>query len=305
MSLENSRWIEISVEADREAADDLLSLLSRYCQGGGAIEDMAPSSEGPLNRVIVKGFLPEEDQETLQKIEIALLLLGRTAGISEPRCRVLEPKDWAESWKAFFPPLPIGKRLVIVPTWVDYTPQPEQIIIHLDPGMAFGTGLHATTRLCLIAMEQLLQPGTAVLDVGTGSGILSIAAALLGASHVTALDTDPIAVSVAQENAALNGVADRITVQHGTLASANAPLNVPLYEGPPCDLVLANILAEVIIDMAPSFPRVMRPGAHCVASGILADKATAVQKALEKQGLRLQEMLEEDNWVALIATKPA
>lgn len=304
MSLENNRWIEISVEAEREAADDLLNLLSRHCQGGAAIEEVRASSEVAPPRVIVKGFLPENDQETLQKIEIALLLLGRTAEISEPHSRILEPKDWAEAWKAFFPPLPIGERLVIVPTWVDYTPKPGQIILRLDPGMAFGTGLHATTRLCLIALERLLQPEMTVLDVGTGSGILSIAALLLGASHATALDIDPIAVAVAQENAILNGVADRITVKRGTLASTNGPMHVPIYDGPPCDLVLANILAEVIIDMAPSFPQVMRPGAHCVVSGILLEKAETVQDALAKQGLSIKETLAEENWAALIAAKP-
>ncbi len=305
MGLADTRWVEIAVEAGREAVDDLLGLLSKHCPGGAAMEDLR---EGPRfstpDRVIVKGYVPEGDQATLQKLEIALLLLSRTAPISEPRVRLLQPEDWTEAWKAFFPPLPIGEHLVVVPTWVEYEVQPGQVPLYLDPGMAFGTGLHATTRLCLIALERLLAPGMTVLDVGTGSGILSIAAALLGAAQIDAMDVDPVAVKVAQENAVLNKVAERIAVRHATLEGRSTP-RAPVYRGEPHDLLLINILAEIIIDLAGSLPLHLKPGGHCIASGIIIEKADEVRQALKAVGLTVTEQLEEGGWVALVARQSA
>ena len=303
MALENKRWIEISVLAERGSVDDLMGLFSRYCPGGAAMEELRHKPDLPAaERVVVKGFIDENDQETLQKVDIALLLLSRTGAISEPRTRLLEPEDWAEAWKAFFPPLPIGERLVIVPTWVDYTPAPERVPLYLDPGMAFGTGLHATTRLCLIALERLLEPELSILDCGTGSGILAIAAVLLGASHVDAIDTDPVSVEVARENSVLNHVSERISVMQGTLPGRSTP-RVPLFEGGPYDLLLINILAEVIIDLAPTLQDYLVTGGRCVASGIIAEKADAVRDALQDHGLDVSEQLDEDGWVALVAQK--
>ena len=145
------RWLEISVEADRESVDDLVGLLGRHCPGGAAVEYRPVETlQGVGERATVKGFLPACDKETCRKLEIVLLLLGQTSPISAPQIRTLEPRDWSESWKAFFPPQHIGARTVIVPTWRDHTPGPGEVVIRLDPGMAFGTGLHASTRLCLI-----------------------------------------------------------------------------------------------------------------------------------------------------------
>ncbi len=303
MALADKRWIEISVEAEREAVDDLLGLLNKHCPGGAAMEDLREGPRFPTpERVVVKGYLPERDTATLQKLEIALLLLSRTAAISEPRVRLLQPEDWTESWKAFFPPLPIGRRLVVVPSWIEYQVPPDRIAIHLDPGMAFGTGLHATTRLCLIALERLLAPGMTVLDVGTGSGILSIAAALLGAGPIDAMDVDPVAVEVTRENAALNKVADRIAVSHATLAGRSTA-RAPLYQGEPRDLLLINILAEIIIDLAVSLPAHLKPGGLCIASGIIEEKAADVRRELEAVGLTIVEQLEENGWVALVARR--
>jgi ribosomal protein L11 methyltransferase len=305
MPLENTRWVELAIEAEREAVDDLLGLLSKHCPGGAAMEDLRqePRFATP-DRVVVKGYIPERDTATLQKLEIALLLLSRTAAISEPRVRLLQPEDWTESWKAFFPPLPIGQRLVVVPSWVEYQVPPDRVPLYLDPGMAFGTGLHATTRLCLIALERLLAPGMTVLDVGAGSGILSIAAALLGAAQIDAMDVDPVAVQVAQENAALNKVADRISVSHATLAGRSVS-RAPLYQGEPRDIVLINILAEIIIDLAISLPAFLKPGGVCVASGIIAEKADDVRRGLQEVGLAVSEQLEEGGWVALVARQGA
>jgi len=296
-------WVEISVVADRDAVDDLVGLLGRHCQGGAVLEECAPEiGEAPSSQVTVKGFLPVSDDETLRKLEIALLLLSRNGHISEPRIRTLEPQDWAESWKAYFDPQHIGQRIVIVPSWHDYCAQPGEIIVHLDPGMAFGTGLHATTRLCLIALEQIIEPGARVLDVGTGSGILAIAAALQGAANVTAIDIDPVCVNVTIENARRNGVADRVRVARGTLGP-EAPADVPRFDGTGNDLLLINILAEIIIAMAPALPATLRSGGRFVASGIIRQKADDVAEALQEAGLSVDKRLDEDDWVALTGHK--
>ncbi|MGI6367950.1 MAG: 50S ribosomal protein L11 methyltransferase [Anaerolineae bacterium] len=305
MSLENARLIEVSVEASLEAVDDVLGLLSRHCSGGAAVDE---HREGPVwepqERVTVKGYLDEHDTETLQKLEIALLLLSRTGAISEPTTRLLEAADWAESWKAFFPPLLIGERFVVVPSWVEYQVPEGRLPLYIDPGMAFGTGLHATTRLCLIALERQPVADTRVLDVGTGSGILAIAAALLGAAQVDAMDVDPVCVQVSQENAQRNGVASRIQVERATLPS-RARTGVAYHQGSGYDLLLINILAEIIIDMAASLPPRIRPGGVCIASGILQEKVPAVSEALEGVGLSILDVLIEDGWAALVLSRPA
>lgn len=298
-------WVEISVACDSAAADDLAAYLSRYCAGGAAVEQLRtdPNGRDIEARWRVKGFVPADDQATQQKIEIALLLLSRDGSISEPLTRLLQHRDWAEAWKEHFPVLRIGQRLVVAPTWREHTPADGEVVVRLDPGMAFGTGLHATTRLCMVALEGLVRPGDRVLDVGAGSGILSIAAALLGASAVSAVDVDPICVQVTAENARLNGVADRVTAAAGTLDTGGAP-RVPLVQETGYDLVLANILAEVIIDMAHDFTRVLRRGGRLVVSGILAEKAADVAEALEAEGLQLDDRLLENGWAALVASRP-
>jgi ribosomal protein L11 methyltransferase len=305
MTLDDRRLVEICVQADRDAVDDLMGLFSRYCSGGAAVDEVREGPEWPpQERGVVKGFMDESDHETQQKLEIALLLLSKTGVISAPSTRVLEASDWAESWKAFFPPLPIGERFVVVPSWIAYDVPPGRLPLYLDPGMAFGTGLHATTRLCLIAMETQAVSGAQVLDVGTGSGILSIAAALLGAAHVDAVDVDPICVQVTQANSARNQVEGRITVTRATLPS-HARTGLPYHEGGPYDLLLINILAEIIIDMSAGLPAYLKPGGTCIASGILADKSSGVQEALEAAGLTVQRELLEEGWAALVVTKPA
>ncbi len=298
-------WVEISVACDSAAADDLAAYLSRYCAGGAAVEQLRtdPNGRDIEARWRVKGFVPADDKATQQKIEIALLLLSRDGSISEPLTRLLQHRDWAEAWKEHFPVLRIGQRLVVAPTWREHTPADGEVVVRLDPGMAFGTGLHATTRLCMVALEGLVRPGDRVLDVGAGSGILSIAAALLGAGAVSAVDVDPICVQVTAENARLNGVADRVTAAAGTLDTGGAP-RVPLVQETGYDLVLANILAEVIIDMAHDFTRVLRRGGRLVVSGILAEKAADVAEALEAEGLQLDDRLLENGWAALVASRP-
>ena len=307
---QQKRWVEISVQADRESIDDLVGLFNRHCRSGAIVEQLVDErSATPSRYATVKGFLPTWDDETRRKLEIALLLLARATSISEPRIRTLEPEDWSESWKEYFQPQRIGQHTAIVPTWREYTPAPGEIIVHIDPGMAFGTGLHATTRLCLIALERQLMerqalPGPTVLDVGTGSGILSIAAALQGAAHVDALDIDPVAVQVTNENVVLNQVAERVHVSHGTLRGSDTSAEIPVIAASGYDLVLANILAEVIIALAPALAQALKAGGTLIASGIIAEKGPAVERALADAGLTLSERLDENDWLALIARKP-
>jgi len=169
--------------------------------------------------------------------------------------------------------------------------------------MAFGTGLHATTRLCLVALERLALPGMRVLDVGTGSGILAVAAALQGARTVDALDIDTVSVRVAQDNIALNGVDDRVRVARGTLRGSETSVEVPVHPASDYDLVLANILAEVIIALAPALAEALASDGALVASGIIGEKGDAVAEALSAAGLVVSERLEENDWLALIAHK--
>lgn len=297
------RWVEISVQASRDSVDDLVRLFGRHCVGGAVVEEMATDQVPvPGDRVTVKGFLPESDEIVRHKLEVALLLLSRTACISEPQITFLDPEDWASCWKAFFPPQHIGKRTVIVPSWEEYEPSAGDVIIWMDPGMAFGTGLHASTRLCLEAIERLMRPGVSVLDVGTGSGILAISAALQGATRVDAIDVDPVAVDVAAQNAARNGISALVQITRATLGTAPSP-EVPIHAIVGYDLLLVNILAEVIVRMAPAMARALRDGGSFVASGIIQDRADLVVEALHRAGLVIGERLQMDDWVAIVGHK--
>jgi ribosomal protein L11 methyltransferase len=281
-----------------------VGFMNRHCQGGAVVDERVPElDQTPSSRVTVKGFLPVWDTETCRKLEIALLLLATNSPISEPRVRVLEPEDWADSWKAYFPVQHIGQHIAIVPSWIEYVAQPGEVVLLIDPGMAFGTGLHATTRLCLAAIEELVQPGQRVLDVGCGSGILAIAAALHGAEEVVAIDIDAVSVEVTRENIARNSVTQRVRVERGTLGD-EVPGHLPVHTGTDYDLLLVNILAEIIIGMATALPRALRPSGRAVFSGIIIDKAEAVQLALERAGLVVDERRQEEHWVALLAHKP-
>ena len=204
--------------------------------------------------------------------------------------------------------LHVGRQLVIKPTWRDYNPQPDDLTIELDPGMAFGSGLHPTTRLCLEALEDYLQPGTTVLDVGSGSGILAVAAARLGASHVLAVDVDPLAVRIARENVTLNQVESIVDVEASWQGSQPArqqgdEAEITTARPPTWDLVVANILAETIIELMPALATSLSTQGILIASGIIADRTQAVADALQENGLLLVEQRDDGEWVALVAGK--
>lgn len=203
----------------------------------------------------------------------------------------VKEEDWATAWKAYFKPIRVGKNFLIKPSWEDIQPNPEDLVLELDPGMAFGTGTHATTTLCLELLEDIVKPGMKVFDLGTGSGILAIAAAKLGA-EVEAVDLDPVAVRVAQENIDLNHVSEQVSVKHGDLGS--------VLKGQ-ADLVVANIIADVILLLLPDLKRILKPEGEFIASGIIESRSEDVENGMREAGLEVIDKKEDAMWVALRA----
>ncbi len=215
--------------------------------------------------------------------------------------QTLAEEDWANAWKRFYHPTHLGERLVVCPSWEQYAPAPQELVMTLDPGMAFGSGTHHTTRLCCELLEHLPVEGARVLDMGTGSGILSIAALMLGAEEAVGVDIDRVAVRTAAENAAENGFgADRFTAVAADLV--HQPLGEELTRGG-FDIVLANIVADVIIALAPAIARHLKPGGHLVASGIILPRREEVIAALEAEGLTVAGDREQEGWCALLMQK--
>ena len=278
------------------------------CPGGVAVE--APFElldEGlaarldPRRPAIVRGYIAANDPAAARaavdaaRRDLAHLQAFELRHIGEVETRVVHEEDWAEAWKEHFPVLRVGRRLVIRPTWREHDATPDDVVISLDPGQAFGTGLHPTTRLCLALMEDVadrgLVRGASVVDVGCGSGILAIAASLLGAQPVLGVDTDPLAVETTLKNAALNGLGERIRARQGS---------VPLGDNEPTfDIVLANLVASLLIDLASALKESVRPGGRLIASGIFVDREPEVRTAFESVGLRVVGIQSEGDWVAL------
>ncbi len=301
-------WLELSVVVDGEAAEAVAEALRPFAHGGVAIEqvggqlpsladDWSVEVAGPVVYA-VRIYLPDDEAAsvTLCRAEEAIWHLGQLYPMPAPQVRRVAEEDWTEAWKAHFSITRVARRLVIVPAWREYTPQAEDVVIILDPGMAFGTGLHPTTQMCLSALEDLLRPGMHVLDLGTGSGILAVAAAKLGAAAVLALDTDSVAVTAARANVAANHVEPIVRVEAGSLDLAGAGT---------WDLILVNILAPVIIRfLEAGLAARLRPGGVLVAAGIIADQAPAVIEALAAAGLALSEQRQINDWITLIAARP-
>ena len=240
---------------------------------------------------VVKGYFPEDDELTdkLTKLDLGIreLLQRSPDWVIQAKGISLKEEDWATAWKAYFKPIHIGQHFLIKPTWESVTPREGDIILELDPGMAFGTGTHATTTLCLRAMERVIKPGQRVFDLGTGSGILAIAAAKLGAI-VDAVDLDSVAIRVAQENIALNQVNDQVRVVRGDLAT--------VLTGQ-ADLVIANIIADVILSLLPDLKRILHADGEFLASGIIENRADEVEVGLKAAGFEIVERLEDSGWI--------
>ncbi len=312
-------WVELSVAADIEAVEAVSEILTRFAPGGTSVEPgFGLTNEGlgavvdPTKPAIVRAYLPGLDPAGVERsIAEASTALGHLQAfglrpIGELQTRIVREEDWAEAWKSHFPVLRIGRRIVIRPTWRRHRRRPEDVVLSLDPGMAFGTGLHPTTRLCLAALETLADEGllehghavngaACVIDVGCGSGILAIAAGKLGAGELLGVDTDPIAVESTQQNARLNGRTRRLPVRQGSVPSGEGPF----------DLVLANLIASLLVQLAPVLRDETIPGGgRILASGIFRDREDDVRAAFEAAGLTMGRRWAEEDWVALEAIRP-
>jgi len=287
-------WLEVSVEVGHEAAEAVTEAFSRYAHGGVVVEAGPEGwNAGP---VIVRAYLPSDDELWSKRkgIQEALWHLGQIQPMPEPTFRPVAEEDWTEAWKKRLKVLRIGENIVIQPSWLDYQAGPQDVVIQLDPGMAFGTGLHPTTQLCLSALEAYVGPGMEVLDLGTGSGILAIAAAKLHAKLVLGLDHDKQAVRVARSNVAANNVQGTVSVRQGSLSDVRVSY----------DLVVINILARVIVEMLQEgLAERIRPEGVLIASGIIVDSVPDVTAALEEGGLELVDQEQRGDWVSLVARK--
>lgn len=287
------RWMKVAVHAAAECEEAVTQILLAAGARGVVLEE----ADG-LRSVVA--YLPEggavSPEEIGRRVQ-ALQEYGLEPGPARVSVEWVQEEDWAESWKRHYKPLLVGRRLLVKPAWVVVAPT-ERHVIELDPGMAFGTGYHPTTALCLEALDELVRPGDTVVDVGTGSGILAIAAARLGAGAVIAVDIDPQAVQAARDNCRRNGVHQRVWVAEGSTAAARA-----LLARRPADLVVANILADVIADMAEELFGLLGPGGRLVASGIIDDAAPAVQVRLVAAGFTLLEERARGEWRCLLAER--
>ncbi|MFC4711945.1 50S ribosomal protein L11 methyltransferase [Planococcus dechangensis] len=311
------KWSELAVHTTNEAIESISNILHEAGASGVVIEDSEDLTKDredvfgeiysldpddfPSEGVIVKAYLPVNSflGETVKGIKLAinsLIDFDINVGRNVVTISEVDEEDWATSWKKYYHPVKISKRFTIVPTWENYHPvSSDELIIELDPGMAFGTGTHPTTVMSLQALEKHVQPGITVIDVGTGSGVLAIGAALLEAETVRALDLDEVAVTAASQNVALNKVQSRVEVFHGNLLDA-------IDE--PADVVVANILAEIIMSFTDDAFQAVKPGGIYITSGIIAQKKNDVKEALEASGFIIEDVMMMEDWVTIISKKP-
>jgi len=249
--------------------------------------------------VTVRTYLAAADVDpaTLDQIRHALWHLGRMRHVDELVVIERREEDWANAWKAHYRVHRIGRRVVVRAPWHDYQASSDEVVVELDPGMAFGTGLHPSTKLCVLALEEEVAPGTRLLDIGTGSGVLAIAAILLGASHADAVDIEPVAVRAAQENAARNGVAARIAVAHGSVESRHGAEHA-------YPLVVANIIARILIELAGGIVGSVAPGGTLILSGVIENREAEVRRVFDGHGLRFDRRAQIEDWVALVYRRP-
>ena len=297
------RWLEVSLVVDGEMAEAVSDVLGRFVTNGVVVESdvkfLDAEDEGtPTGPVRVFGYLPVNAQleETRHRLEEALWHVSQIQALPPASYKTIVDEDWMAAWKQHYHPIPIGKKLLILPAWLT-SEYPDRIAVKIDPSMAFGTGTHPTTQLCLETVEAYTQPGIDLIDVGCGSGILSIAALKLAAGHALAVDIDPQAVRSTRENAAANEVIDRLETGQGSVDEILAG-QFSLRQAP---LALANILAPIIIRLFNAgLARLVAPGGTLILSGILDKQADDVLAAAKAQGLVEIERRQMADWVAMV-----
>ena len=308
-------WLEVSLTVDGELAEAVADVLARFAPNGVMTEQgvkfVDDEDHGtPTGPIVVRAYLEMDEhiEETRQKLEESLYYLGMIQPLPSPTYKQIADQNWMEAWKQHYKPIPIGQRLIIVPVWLD-SPEPERIPIKIDPGMAFGTGTHPTTQLCLELMEVFLDNQSLIvdrkskiIDIGCGSGILSIAALKLGATTALGVDIDIESVRNSRENADKNGIGGEFIIGQGSVAEVLE--GKFSYKSAP--LVVANILAPVIIRLFDAgLADLAEQGGAVILSGILAGQAEAVIEAAQAKGLVLSEQEQLGDWVALLLAKNA
>lgn len=310
---DNDRWVEITVITTSEAVEAVSAIFYDAGAAGVAIEDprdVINSNTSPRDwdyiddrllpedtgEVKVKGYLPSGDSmnNVVESIKKAVDMLDEY-GLDKGRAAVLvkevKEEDWANSWKEYYKPFKIGENIIVKPSWEDYDVKPGDVVLELDPGMAFGTGTHETTRMCIELLEKYMLKGSDVFDIGCGSGILSIAASKLGAGKVTGVDIDEVAVKASMENINISRV-DNVEVIHGNLLDVIKDR---------ADIIVANIIADVIVKVCEVIPGFLKPRGVFISSGIIKDKAEDVKMALKNNGFNIIEVREMGEWVAIAA----
>lgn len=304
-------YLELSVVVRPHAVEAAADLLRRHTPAGVSIEApyAAIDSEGGVRvdadaPVRLRAWLPHDGRDAVSAVELLrreLRALGD--GLVRPlRARTVREAAWADAWKRHFRVLRVGRRIVLRPSWRRYRPRPEDVVIELDPEQAFGTGQHATTRLCLEALEERIVAGAAVLDIGAGSGVLAIAAARLGAARVDAVDIDPEAVRATEENVARNGVAGLVRVSEGSVGEA-WPFPEPATHR--YDLVLANLSARLVRELARPIVAALRPAGVALVSGVIEEEEVACRDAIAAAGGRVLASRGEGDWRLLVAGRGA
>ncbi len=311
------KWIEVSVKTSTAAVEAVANVLYDAGVNGVAIEDPLDLQlldrgedawelvdENLINSyyegVVVKGYIPDSPEvagqvDLIRKAVVLLPEYGLDIGAGEVSMLSVDEEDWSEEWKKYFKPQKPGERIVIKPTWEEYDVKENELILQLDPGMAFGTGTHETTIMCLQEMEKCVDANKIILDIGCGSGILTIAAALLGCKKAIGVDLDPLAVEISERNAKLNGVDHLVEIRQGNLMDV-------IKEK--ADVLVSNIIAEIIVKMCPEVHRYVMPGGLWIASGIINEKIAVVQRGMKTAGLEVRHIRSMGEWAVITAVVP-
>lgn len=305
-------WKEFSILTEGVCVEAIAGIFHKMGSGGVIIED-PQAARRYLNKdtfdtssvspdflehefVVVKAYFPE-DKQVVDEIEESIKVVEENFNI---KCKIymdeVREEDWEESWKKYYHTFKVGDRLVIKPSWEDYELKENEVLINIDPGMAFGTGIHASTRFCLRFIDEYIRGGERIVDAGCGSGILSISAARLGAKSVYAMDIDEVAVKVAMENIELNKLKDIIQVAQGNIIEI-------MREKENLDIVFANITAEVVSLLIPEAAQALRKGGYLFGSGIVDSRWPGVKKQLEEYGFEIEQVLHDIDWVGVVARK--